>query len=510
MITYETYNEICYLRSHKGMHCAKIARLLHLCPHTVRKWASRNHYTPRKTAKRSSILDPYKPAIRRNWELGGCSSTFIFNSLRKAGYTGGQTIIKDYLRSLRWKQPIQDKQLLLPFAWMLKLVQGKLTADEIATDIGDKASPEEIAVLVQRAHDGILRIRNRSVAIIAHLCNVPQRDIARFLNIDCRVVMRYVRNYRSRGLVGLYAFRKGKKKKHEQEEYKSAVFALLHSPPQAHGINRTSWRMEDLKQVLQLQGLPINKDSIRLIIRNAGYRFRKAKRVLTSTDPEYHEKLAEVTRALSSLTETQKFFSIDEFGPFAVKVHGGRALTAPGQERVVPQWQKSKGSLILVGALELSTNQVTHFYVNRKSTTEMIELMHILLDQYHDQSLLYLSWDAASWHASKAFLAEVDRLNKDENRTIHNTPSIALAPLPASAQFLNVIESVFSGMARAIIHNSDYVSVQACKKAIDRYYLERNEFFQVHPKRAGNKIWGKERVPPVFNPSNNCKDPIYQ
>jgi len=33
-------------------------------------------------------------------------------------------------------------------------------------------------------------------------------------------------------------------------------------------------------------------------------------------------------------------------------------------------------------------------------------------------------------------------------------------PLPAGAQFLNVIESVFSGMARAIIHNSDYESLK--------------------------------------------------
>jgi hypothetical protein len=34
-------------------------------------------------------------------------------------------------------------------------------------------------------------------------------------------------------------------------------------------------------------------------------------------------------------------------------------------------------------------------------------------------------------------------------------PEIEILPLPAQAQFLNVIESVFSGMARAIIHNSD-------------------------------------------------------
>lgn len=153
---------------------------------------------------------------------------------------------------------------------------------------------------------------------------------------------------------------------------------------------------------------------------------------------------------------------------------------------------------------------MTHFYADKKSTAEMITLMHILLAKYKDQSLLYLSWDAASWHASKAFVKEVARVNGDEYRCSHHTPAVSLVPLPACAQFLNVIESVFSGMARAIIHNSDYESVKTCMAAIDRHYAERNRFFQEHPKRAGNKLWGKERVPPVFSPSNNCKDPRWR
>jgi len=84
---------------------------------------------------------------------------------------------------------------------------------------------------------------------------------------------------------------------------------------------------------------------------------------------------------------------------------------------------------------------------------------------------------------------------------------LRLAPLPSSAQFLNVIESVFSGMSRAIIHNSDYQSAEECMLAIDRYFDERNENFRAHPKRAGNKIWGKEIVDPCFDEANNCKDP---
>lgn len=57
---------------------------------------------------------------------------------------------------------------------------------------------------------------------------------------------------------------------------------------------------------------------------------------------------------------------------------------------------------------------------------------------------------------------------------VTGSPRIELVPLPARAQFLNVIESIFSGLARAIIHNSDYASKEEAKAAIDLYFDERN------------------------------------
>jgi hypothetical protein len=87
---------------------------------------------------------------------------------------------------------------------------------------------------------------------------------------------------------------------------------------------------------------------------------------------------------------------------------------------------------------------------------------------------------------------------------------VETAPLPAGAQFLNVIESVFSGMARAIIHNSNYGSLDEAKAAIDRYFAERNDHFRQYPRRAGKKLWGSERELPIFAEANNCKDPRYR
>jgi hypothetical protein len=153
----------------------------------------------------------------------------------------------------------------------------------------------------------------------------------------------------------------------------------------------------------------------------------------------------------------------------------------------VPQWQKSKGCLIITAALELSGNQVSHFYSTKKNTTEMIRMMDLLLDRYRER---------------------IEENNKAA--VASGGPIVDTAPLPARAQFLNVIESIFSGMARAIIHNSNYRSVEEAKGAINRYFDERNRHFREHPRRAGKRIWGKERVPSEFADGNCCKDPRFR
>ena len=156
---------------------------------------------------------------------------------------------------------------------------------------------------------------------------------------------------------------------------------------------------------------------------------------------------------------------------------------------------------------ELASNQVTHQYGTRKTTEETVRLLDLLVQRYADRRLLFLSWDAAPWHRSRRLFEHIAGHNATANA--RRLPLLEVVPLPAGAQFLNVIESVFSGMARAIIHNSDYSGAAAAKGAIDRYFAERNEYFRLHPKRAGKKIWGLERVPSTFAEGNNCKDPRY-
>jgi hypothetical protein len=232
--------------------------------------------------------------------------------------------------------------------------------------------------------------------------------------------------------------------------------------------------------------------------------------VLTSNDPKYREKVDAVLTILSQLKPDERFFSIDEFGPVAIKQREGRRLAGRDENLNVPQFQRSKGTLLITAALELSTNQVTHFYSTAKNTDEMIKLLNILLLEYRRCKTLYLSWDAASWHASKKFMARVAEVNSGYSQAKQLAPCVQLVPLPARAQFLNVIESVFSGLAGAVIQSSNYASLDEAKAAVDRHFKERNQYFRKYPKRAGNKIWGKELVPPTFHEGQNCRNPRYR
>src|SRR5262249_37240843 len=64
-------------------------------------------------------------------------------------------------------------------------------------------------------------------------------------------------------------------------------------------------------------------------------------------------------------------------------------------------------------------------------------------------------------------------------------PLINLVPLPSHSQFLNVIESVFGVMKKAIIHHSDYQTTDKMKSAISLHLRDRNAYFSDNPRRAG-------------------------
>lgn len=348
----------------------------------------------------------------------------------------------------------------------------------------------------------------RAVVLLGSFQKRNVHEMAAQVEHSVRTVQRWIDHYKDLRLVGIIPKPKGANAAIKERIRITCenLVKILHVSPALHGLNRTSWRLEDLAAIYKkIHGQSIGANTVSTHLKNPGFGFRKSREILTSPDPLFREKLDHIKSILSKLGAKEKSFSVDEYGHFAVKMKGGTSLARLDAPKTIPQVQRSKGFLIVTAALELSTNEVTHFYSRNKNTEEMIRLLEVLLLQYHDQEKLYFSWDAASWHASKKLYEKIETVNSPAYRQIYHTPLVELDPLPASAQSLNVIESVFSGLAKAVIHNSDNESTEACMAAIDRHFRERNDWFMEHPKKAGDMIWGKERVKPVFDEANNCR-----
>jgi len=306
-------------------------------------------------------------------------------------------------------------------SWMMDVLQGRRPPSEIASEFPISLPLSETEQLHWRVMNSPWRYRTRALAVLAYAKGIRKSTIGHFLRVGSHYVDSAVRHYQAEGLSWFGPHGRAGLRKHQLECYREAVFAILHSPPSTYGINRTTWRRQDIKKVMARENVAIGKNGIDKIIRDAGYKFCKAKVFLTSNDPEYEQKVRDISNTLANLKADEKFFSIDEFGPFAVKMQGGWSFMKPGEERIVPQFQKSKGVLIVTAALELSENQVTHFYSAHKNTDEMLKLLEILVVNYANQSRIFFSWDAASWHASKKLYSRVEEINPNSEVELTST-----------------------------------------------------------------------------------------
>lgn len=102
MIDYQTFCAIQDHHAQRGLNPAQIAEALDLDPRTVAKWLAEERFRPRRSRTRASKLDPHKPTIRRWLEAHRYSAQQVFQRLREeAGYGGGISIVKDYVRQVR-------------------------------------------------------------------------------------------------------------------------------------------------------------------------------------------------------------------------------------------------------------------------------------------------------------------------------------------------------------------------------------------------------------------------
>jgi transposase len=107
MIDYHAFQQIHHLRDQDKLTLAQIARTLGLHWQTVSKWTQRPRYERRAAppqTRRPSKLDPYKGTITRLLATHPYTAAQLWVRLREEGYSGGYSILKRWVRTVRPRQ----------------------------------------------------------------------------------------------------------------------------------------------------------------------------------------------------------------------------------------------------------------------------------------------------------------------------------------------------------------------------------------------------------------------
>jgi transposase len=152
----------------------------------------------------------------------------------------------------------------------------------------------------------------KAVVVIDSHRGIGTTNLSSKVEKSCRIVKSWIDAYNQQGIPALRANRKrrqGSKKLAEMQQKRDQIIEILHETPQIHKINRASWSLKTLAQAFEKQyGQPIGKSTISDYVIAEGYSFKKARRVLTSPDPNYREncrkslacsQLCEMTRSSS-------------------------------------------------------------------------------------------------------------------------------------------------------------------------------------------------------------------
>lgn len=93
----------------EGLTKAEVARRLGRCRQTIYNWIHQDKQvesaeTAKKSTRRPSKLDPYKTYLDSRLERFDIPATVLLEEVRKKGYTGGITILREYVAMVKKRQ----------------------------------------------------------------------------------------------------------------------------------------------------------------------------------------------------------------------------------------------------------------------------------------------------------------------------------------------------------------------------------------------------------------------
>jgi transposase len=287
------------------------------------------------------------------------------------------------------------------------------------------------------------------------------REIGATVDLHYNQVGMWRKRYEEFGLAGLDDLeRSGRPCVYDHDDVLLLVKLVTTEPPDGS----TRWTMEALAAQMADHGVPISASQCWRICSALDLKPWQVRSWMTSHDPEFWEKAADVCALYLDPPTNAVVFSVDEktgmqaksrINPTKPPVPGTPALREFEYER--------NGTAVLYAALDVHEGDVFGWVTDSSDSHNFITFLWDLIDRTPEELDLHVIADNLSAHTTE----KTDIL-------LENNPRVHLHFTPTHASWLNQVELFFSILERRLLRRGEFSSVDELARRIIAFINDYN------------------------------------
>lgn len=290
------------------------------------------------------------------------------------------------------------------------------------------------------------RVAQRARLVLMAAEGASNREIGETIGMHYNQVAVWRRRYLEFGLAGLRdADRPGRPPVYDHDDVLLLVKTVTESPPD----EATRWTMEAIAARMNEHGVGISASQVWRICRSLDLKPWQTESWMTSHDPDFWEKAADVCGLYLNPPENAIVWSVDEKSGIQAKSRiNPTKPPVPGIPRRREFEYRRNGTAVLFAGLNVHEGDVAAWVTDSTRSENFVEFLADLDAQTPVGMELHCVVDNLSAH----FTDKVETF-------LESRPHIFLHNTPTHASWLNQIELFFSILERRLLRNGEFTSV---------------------------------------------------
>src|SRR5664279_5627983 len=276
-------------------------------------------------------------------------------------------------------------------------------------------------------------------------------EVQAALGCDPGYVSRWKRRFEAERLAGLYSRHRGSKARVLTPKLQARILEKTRQKPSD---GSTHWSTRRLAEVMGINHMLVARAWAR-----AGVKPHRMKRYMTSDDPEFETKAADVIGLYLNPPQHAAVFCVDEKTAIQALDRLDPVLPlSPGRaERHGFEYYRH-GTLSLYAALNVKSGKVTGKTAQRHTSADFIDFLSGVVRQTKWAREIHIVLDNLSAHKTKAV-----------EQFLQHNPRVRFHFTPTYSSWLNQVELWFAKIQRDVIDRGVFTSVADLARKLRRY-----------------------------------------